>query len=102
MTPEERARQVNLGLLMRDGISEENAGFDFVVTLNDNGLAVVAKAIRSAEIEAENRAYERAAQVTVTGGVYGDARLTPVRKLLMEERDRCAEAIRALKHPEQG
>lgn len=39
------ARHINLGLLMYQGISEQDAGFDLVMTLNDAGLEVVANAV---------------------------------------------------------
>lgn len=41
----EIARLINLGLLMVQGISEEDAGFDLVTTINDAGLAKVAEII---------------------------------------------------------
>jgi orotate phosphoribosyltransferase-like protein len=42
----EVARLINLGLLLCDGISEQDAGFDTIVGLNDAGLAKVAAIIR--------------------------------------------------------
>ena len=39
------ARHINLALLLHDGISEQDAGFDMVVGLNDAGLAQVARII---------------------------------------------------------
>lgn len=42
----EVARLINLGLLLCDGISEQNAGFDTIIGLNDAGLAKVAAIIR--------------------------------------------------------
>jgi hypothetical protein len=45
MTDLEIARHINLGLLLCNGISEQNAGFDTVVGLNDEGLATIARII---------------------------------------------------------
>jgi len=39
------ARHINLALLMCDGISDEDAGFDTVTTINDAGLAAIARII---------------------------------------------------------
>jgi hypothetical protein len=39
------ARLINLALLLHDGISEQDAGFDAVVSLNDRGLAQVARIV---------------------------------------------------------
>jgi hypothetical protein len=41
----ELARHINLALLICGGISEVNAGFDTVVTLNDAGIAKIAQII---------------------------------------------------------
>jgi hypothetical protein len=42
---DELARHVNLALLMCDGISEQDAGFDKITGINDAGLAAVARII---------------------------------------------------------
>lgn len=39
------ARHINLALLLCGGISEQNAGFDTVVGLNDEGLAAIARIV---------------------------------------------------------
>lgn len=39
------ARHINLALLLHDGISEQNAGFDMVVGLNDAGLTQIARIV---------------------------------------------------------
>jgi hypothetical protein len=39
------AKHINLALLLHDGISDQDAGFDIVVGLNDAGLAQVARII---------------------------------------------------------
>lgn len=55
------ARHINLAMLLCSGISEENAGFDMVTTINDKGLTKIAEIIgkvRSAERDkARNRNY---------------------------------------------
>lgn len=39
------AKHINLALLLHSGISEQDAGFDTVVALNDDGIAQVARII---------------------------------------------------------
>lgn len=39
------ARHINLALLMCNGISEQDAGFDKIIGLNDDGLAAIARII---------------------------------------------------------
>lgn len=39
------ARHINLALLLSGGISEQDAGFDTVIGLNDDGLAAIARII---------------------------------------------------------
>jgi hypothetical protein len=41
----EVARHINLALLLCSGISEQNAGFDTIVSLNDDGLAAIARIV---------------------------------------------------------
>jgi hypothetical protein len=41
------ARHINLALLMCDGISEQDAGFDTIIGLNDAGLSAVARIVRN-------------------------------------------------------
>lgn len=41
----EIARHINLALLLSDGISEQNAGFDTIVSLNDKGIAAIERII---------------------------------------------------------
>lgn len=55
------ARHINLAMLLCGGISEEDAGFDTVITINDTGLAKIA------EIIGKVRAAERAQRDMETG-----------------------------------
>jgi hypothetical protein len=48
------ARLINLALLLHDGISEQDAGFDTVVALNDKGLEQVARIIGEVRAAAQN------------------------------------------------
>lgn len=41
----EVAQHINLGLLLHDGISWQDAGFDQIIGINDAGLAVIARII---------------------------------------------------------
>lgn len=48
------ARHINLALLLNGGISEQDAGFDTVIGLNDNGLEAIARIIGKVRAAAQS------------------------------------------------
>lgn len=56
----ELARHINLALLMCNGISDQNAGFDMITSLNDTGVAKIELIIQKIRAAAARDMRERA------------------------------------------